>query len=57
MTVHASIDVAMANHHLALLGIRDTDPVILCAYGEAVLRTPERQGLSYDWPAVMEVAR
>ncbi|QNI48860.1 primase-like DNA-binding domain-containing protein [Synechococcus sp. A15-60] len=44
------IDEAMAERHLALLGINAGDPVILCAYGQTSRYSPERQGEKYEWP-------
>ena len=52
------IDVAEATKHLRLLGYKDNDPVILCAYGKTNLFHPRRTSFTaaYDWEAVTKDA-
>ena len=51
------LDVNEATKMLRLLQYKDSDPVILCAYGETNLYHPARpKGESYDWQTVTTLA-
>ena len=51
------LDVDEATKMLRLLQYKDSDPIILCAYGETNLYHPPRpKGRNYDWQTVTTLA-